>query len=164
MRFLLRRAALPVSATGVVLLLGACMSPPTPRDDPPARSMGVTKGPELVFEQPVESVMPALAGATPTGQNGRIGGELVFWSYRLQDSRDVLFVACAQLEGVDCAARTRLVCPAGEPVVLQSGSISGEVRKLECRAIAQAAPGDLRPNCADSEFSNPLVLELVSCP
>lgn len=134
------------------------------RDDLPVRSMGVSKGPELVFDQPLESVMPALAGATPTGQNGRVGGELVFWSYRLQDGRDVLFHACAELPGVDCAARAQLVCPAGQPTTLHTGSISGEVRELQCRAIGQAAPGDLRPNCLDSEFSSELVLGLVSCP
>jgi hypothetical protein len=134
------------------------------RDDLPGRTMGVSKGPELVFDQPVESVMPALAGATPTGQNGRVGGELVFWSYRLQDGREVLFHACAELPGVDCTARALLVCPAGQPTTLQTGSISGEVRELQCRAIGQAAPGDLRPNCLDSEFSSALVLGLVSCP
>jgi len=128
------------------------------------RSVGVTKGPELVFDQPLDVVMPALAGATPTGQNGRVGGELVFWSYRLQDGRDVLFHACAELSGVDCAARAQLVCPAGVPRALETGRTDGDVRDLQCRAIGQAAPGDLRPNCLDSEFSSPLVLGLVSCP
>lgn len=147
------------------LLLGACsaMQQP-PGDDIPGRSMGVTRGPELVFDQPVEVVMPALAGATPTGQNGRVGGEFVFWSYRLQDGRDVLFHVCAELDGVDCAARAQLVCPVGRPTTLQTGNISGEVRRLQCRAIGQAAPGDLRPNCSDTEFSSPLLLGLVTCP
>lgn len=149
-----------------VLLLPfvACNSLPPPNDPLPARSLGVTKGPELVFDQPVEAVMPALAGAVATGRNGRVGGELVFWSYQLQDGSDVLFLACAELEGVDCAARTQLVCPAGKPTTLQTGSISGEVRELQCRAIAQVAPGELRPNCLDEEISSPLFLGLVSCP
>lgn len=159
-----RLAATTLLATGLASVLGACSSLPPPQDDMPARSMGVTRGPELVFDQPVDAVMPALAGATPTGQNGRVGGELVFWSYRLQDGNDVLLLACAEIAGVDCAARAKLVCPAGTPTTLQTASSSGEVRELQCRAIGQAAPGELRPNCLEDEFSSPLLVGLVSCP
>lgn len=154
-------------ATGAILAAlasVACSTLPPLKDPLPERSMGVTKGPELVFDQPVDAVMPALAGAVPTGNNGRVGGELVFWSYRLQDDSDVLFVACAELEGVDCAARAQLVCPEGKPAFLQTSSISGEVRELQCRAVAQVAPGELRPNCLEDEIVSPLFLGLVSCP
>lgn len=167
MESLNRNTSVPLRASGlawVLLAVSACSSLPPPNDPLPARSMGVTRGPELVFHQPVEAVMPALAGAVATGRNGRVGGELVFWSYQLQDGSDVLFIACAELEGVDCAARTQLVCPAGKPTTLQTSSISGEVRELQCRSIAQVAPGDLRPNCLEDEITSPLTLGLVSCP
>jgi hypothetical protein len=167
MKRLCRNTARPLRNSSIVvamLAICACSSLPPPSDPLPARSMGVTRGPELVFDQPVEAVMPPLAGAVATGRNGRVGGELVFWSYRLQDGSDVLFLACAELEGVDCAARTQLVCPAGTPTTLHTGSMSGEVRELQCRAVAQVAPGELRPNCLEDEISSPLVLGLVSCP
>lgn len=146
-------------------LLAGCSTPVQPATEAlPTRTMGVTKGPELVFLQPVEAVLPLLAGATATGQNGRVGGELVFWSYRLADGRDVLLHACAELEGVDCAGRARLICAAGEPRPLQTQALSGEVRRLQCSAVGQAAPGELRPGCSDTEFSSPLVVGVSSCP
>ena len=152
-------------AMTALALLAACSSAPRYQaQEQPARTLGVTRGPELVFAQAPADILPLLAGATATGENGRVGGELVFWSYRLTDGRDVLLIACAQLDGVDCAARTALVCPAGAPTSLQSASVSGEVRELDCRAIAQAAPGDLRPGCADTEATHPVLASIASCP
>lgn len=147
----------------MLLVLIGCSAPQTATREP-ARTLGVTRGPELVFLQPVDSVVPLLAGATATGQNGRVGGELVFWSYRLTDGREVLLHACAPLEGVDCVARTRLICPAGEPQPVQQAELSGEVRHLHCRPVGQAAPGDLRPNCTDTEQQRPLQVGISSCP
>lgn len=145
------------------VLLTACAShAPAPRE--PMRTMGVSRGPELVFAQPVDELMPILQGATATGRNGRVGGELVFWSYRLADGRDVLLQACAALEGIDCAARSQRVCPAGLPQPLQGLELSGEVRHLHCRPVGQAAPGDLRPNCTDLERTSPLQVAVVAYP
>lgn len=130
----------------------------------PKRELGVSSGPELVFKRPVEEVVPELAGAVATGQNGRVGSELVFWSYKLRDGKDVLFHACAELEGVDCVERSTMICPSGTPLPIFSRSIPGDVRRLECRAVGQVAVGDIRPNCADFEFENSLLAGLSSCP
>lgn len=147
----------------VVLLLVACQVQPV-ADRIPPRTLGVDLGPELVFNRPVAEVIPALAGATATGHNGRVGGELVFWSYRLADGREVLLHACADLEGVHCAERAARICPAGLPQPILSAAESGTIRELECRAIGQAGVGDIRPLCADAVVVNPLVIGLATCP
>ena len=53
-------------------------------DELPARTMGVTQGPETVFEQAPGDFIPELGGARPTGENGRVGYELVFWGYDVE--------------------------------------------------------------------------------
>lgn len=154
-----------VLTTMVVLTLMTGCAAAAPRKSQPVRTMGVTKGPELVFGRPVADVLPVLAGAEPTGNNGRVGGEFVFWSYRLADGRDVLFHACAPLDGVDCAARARLICAKGrEPQFLDTARNSGEVRRMQCLAVGQAAPGELHPGCAETEFDEELIIGLASCP
>lgn len=130
----------------------------------PERTLGVTQGPELVFKRPVAEVAPELASATATGINGRVGSELVFWTYRLTDGRDVLFHACAPVGDVDCARRETLMCARGTPRKLVDYQASGDVRRLNCQPIGTAAPGDLRPGCSDYEFESTLVVGLSACP
>jgi len=153
---------LMLSAGGTMLLL-SCQAPEG-EVRAPKRTMGLRQGPELVFKRPIEEVIPELAGASATGNNGRVGPELAFWSYRLADGRNVLLHACAEIPGVDCLARADMICPAGRPQVILGNTAQGDVRRLECRVFGTAAPGDLRPNCSDFEFENPIRLGLASCP
>ena len=134
------------------------------REQIPQRTVGVRAGPELVFDRPLAEVLPQLADARPGAVNGRVGPELVFWSYILADGTDALFYACAEMEGVDCGKRAALICPAGSPQFLFRGNDAGTVRKLNCDAVAVAGVGDLRPACADTQFMNPLQLGLATCP
>jgi hypothetical protein len=151
-----------VCSAAVMLLVGCGLLPVNERI--PKRTLGVGSGPELVFKRPVAEVIPELVGAVATGQNGRVGSELVFWSYKLRDGKEVLFHACAELDGVDCVGRSALICPSGTPLPIFSRSLPGEVRRLECKAYGQAAVGDLRPNCLDFEFETSLLAGLSSCP
>ncbi|HEY9182415.1 MAG TPA: hypothetical protein VIQ99_04395 [Gammaproteobacteria bacterium] len=129
---------------------------------PPPRQMNVTQGPESVFTRPVAEIMPALAGATATAENGRVGSELVFWGYRQADGRPVFFFACAPKPEFDCADRVRAVCPAAS-TVLANGHESGTVVRRECRSVSVVAPGDVRPGCEDRVESVPMAVGLVSC-
>lgn len=150
---------------GAFLLLAACTTTTPARElRPPPRTLGVTQGPELVFGQPVEAVLPELAGATPTGVNGRVGPELVFWTYRLNNGREVLFHACAPMPGVDCALREARMCARGTPRRLAARLATGEVRRRQCQAIGTAAVGELRPGCSENEFESELVTGLSECP
>jgi len=124
--------------------------------------MGVRQSPESVFEVPVEEVLPQLTGASPTGENGRVGGELVFWGYRLADGRSAYFFACAMLQQVNCGERIDAICPAGT-IVLESGEHGGKVTRRHCREVAIAAPGDLRPGCADNPVDAVLMVGLAAC-
>lgn len=126
------------------------------------RTMGVTHPPETVFDVPVDEIVPELAGASPTGANGRVGGELVFWGYRLADGRDAEFFACALIEGVDCDARIAAICPAGTRL-LASGERAGTVVRRRCREISFANPGDVRPGCTDRSADTGLRVGLVAC-
>ena len=110
--------------------------------DAPQRTMGVTAGPELVFDRPVQEVLPQLGGARATGQNGRVGNELVFWGYRLEDGNDAWFFACAPLEGINCTARSTQICPAGNTRVVTQIREQGLVRELNCQVVGQAGIGD----------------------
>jgi hypothetical protein len=159
----MNKAMMLMFAAGGTMLLAACQVPEG-EIRPPQRTMGLRLGPELVFKRPIEEVVPELAGATATGNNGRVGSELAFWSYRLADGRNVLLHACAEFPGVDCLARSHLICPAGRPQAIMDNTAQGDVRRLECRIIGAAAPGDLRPNCSDFEFEHPIKLGLASCP
>ena len=106
--------------------------------------------------------MPELEGASPTGENGRIGGELVFWGYRLGDGRPVFLFACAMLQDVDCEQRTQLICP-DLTTVLRTGTTDGNIVRRECRNIAVVAPGEDRPGCIDTPQNVPIAVGLVSC-
>jgi hypothetical protein len=126
------------------------------------RTMNVRQGPETVFAQPVEQILPELVGARATDENGRVGGELVFWGYRLADGRPAFFFACAQLPDVDCGARVQLICP-DRTTVLATSEASGAMLRRECRPVAFAAPGDTRPGCVDNVDTAPLQVGLVTC-
>jgi hypothetical protein len=126
------------------------------------RSMDVTHKPDTVFSQPVDQVVPALAGATPTNENGRVGGELVFWGYKLADGRPVFLFACAGSETVNCDDRVQMVC-LDRTTVLSSNAGGGNIVRRQCRAMVFANPGDTRPGCVDNEETVPLAVGLVSC-
>lgn len=128
------------------------------------RQMNLEQGPDSVFDRPVSELMPELDGAAATGQNGRVGNELVFWSYRLSDGRDIFFYACAEGAEPSCEERRRLICPAPQAATLvRADRSSGLVRNVECRAFAIAAIGDVRPGCRDEERESGLAVGLVQC-
>lgn len=129
---------------------------------PPERVMNVTQGPETVFSVPVASILPALSGARPTGENGRVGLELVFWGYEQTDGRDVYLFACVPDANVDCDARVPSICTSGTRLI-ERGQADGAVVRRQCRNVSVAAPGDRRPGCADRVESTPIAVGLVSC-
>lgn len=149
--------------TGIALALGCggalCASSQAAA---PARQMNVTQGPEAVFTRPPADIMPALAGATATGENGRVGSELVFWGYRHADGRRVFFFACAPQPELDCEARVLAVCPVAT-TVLATGEENGTVVRRTCRSVTVAVAGDLRPGCEDRVETVPMAVGLVSC-
>lgn len=124
--------------------------------------MTVTGGPERVFDRPVADLLPELAGATATGENGRVGNELVFWGFRLADNRQANLFACALLENVDCESRLRAVCPAGGRE-LSRATQRGLIRELDCKAVSIVGTGDLTPNCEDRENTSDLLVGLMEC-
>jgi hypothetical protein len=126
------------------------------------RKMDVKQAPDTVFMSPVASLLPELAGATATGENGRIGNELVFWGYTLGDGRQAFLFACAPEADVNCDERVPMICPA-RTSVLSTGSASGNIVRRQCRELAFAQPGDVRPGCIDKLENVPLSIGLVSC-
>jgi hypothetical protein len=126
------------------------------------RVMNVARGPDAVFDRPVDQLMAELAGATATDENGRVGNELVFWGFELADGRDVYFYACAKREDVDCAGRAEAIC-IGRTEVLRRIETAGQVRHMRCREIATVGVGDLRPGCTDREEDDSLHAGLVQC-
>ena len=124
--------------------------------------MNVRQGPESVFAETPGEIFAELGDATATGENGRVGNELVFWGYRLADGSEAYLVACATIEKINCDAREERVCPTGTRVLSRSIS-PGLVRELNCRSIATAAPGDIRPGCTDRQRTQELAVSLVSC-
>src|ERR1043165_9663545 len=90
-------------ARRIALIVALCAAGAALGRKPVKRQLGVRQGPEKVFDVPVTEIVPALAGAQPTGVNGRVGGELVFWGYALADGRKSNLFACALLADVDCA-------------------------------------------------------------
>lgn len=129
----------------------------------PAREMTVRQGPETVFEQTPAEILPALAGATPTGENGRVGNELVFWGFRRADGARVFFFACARQPDFDCATRVPAICPT-TTTVLETRDTSGTMVRRSCRNFSVASPGDLRPGCDDHlETEATMAVGLVSC-
>ncbi len=142
----------------LVFLCTACV----PIERIPNRTMGVSNGPDMVFQQPVSELVPQLVGATATGNNGRVGNELVFWEYQLVQGNKANFYACIVNEEVNCEARVPAICPAGGD---ESGRrvVPGNVRHLDCKAIGIAATGELRPNCEDKEIVDALQVGLMQC-
>ncbi|HEX5046832.1 MAG TPA: hypothetical protein VFX89_06885 [Gammaproteobacteria bacterium] len=130
--------------------------------EPVRRTLGVRQGPEKVFDVPIGEIVPALAGAKPTGVNGRVGGELVFWGYTLADGRKANLFACALLADVDCAARVQLVCPSGVKQQ-ESREVPGKLTHRVCRPIATSQPSTARPGCDDDENQANLLAGLVEC-
>lgn len=126
------------------------------------REMGVRQPPESVFGQPAENVMPRLTGASPTGENGRVGGELVFWGYRLADGSPVYFFACAMLAHVNCDERIAAICPT-RTTTLERSEHTGDAVRRRCREVAIAMPGEVRPGCTSMIFETPLAIGLVTC-
>jgi hypothetical protein len=126
------------------------------------REMSVMQGPETVFDRPTAEILPALAGAKLTGQNGRVGNELVFWGYEQANGQDVFFFACAQVGVVQCPERVQAVCPANT-VVLETQQATGKIVRRNCSAVAVAGPGEIRPGCDDDVTSADLLVGLVSC-
>ncbi len=145
-----------VSALAVFLALAS------PGASPAEREMNVRQGPEAVFDRPAAQVMGELARARPTGENGRIGNEAVFWGYALDDGRDVFLFACAMLADVDCEQRLDSVCITNG-TILRNTSVPGKVRRLQCRALSVGPPGDMRPGCLDTETTYDLTVALVQC-
>ncbi len=126
------------------------------------RRMDVKQRPDAVFSEPVSSLLPQLAGATATGENGRIGNELVFWGYKLGDGRRAFLFACAPGGDVNCDERVPMICLA-RPNVLTTGAANGNVTHRQCREIASTKVGDLHPGCVDTVENVPLSIGLVSC-
>ena len=105
--------------------------------------MNVRQGPETVFEPPPAEIFPALEGATATGENGRVGSELVFWGYEQRDGRRVFLFACALAPDLDCATRVPAICPA-TTTVLETREASGKTVQPQlpqhCTLPAPATP------------------------
>lgn len=158
------RHILTIVGLGGLAVLGACQPAALQRPlDPPQRIESRIGGPERVFARPLAEIVPLLRDAAPAGPNGRVGPELVFWGYQLAGNRPAVLVACAVVPGVDCAARLPLVCAAGRHEVLFSAQEGGEVRYRNCQAIGIAQPGDLSPNCVETEEIQPVDVTLLAC-
>ena len=147
------------------LACAACqgVSVPPPSAGEPERIESPIGGPERVFERPIAEIVPALQNANQVGPNGRVGYELVFWGYELAGGQRATLVACAVLPGVDCEARRTKVCPSGTGATLFSGEQGGEVRYRNCQAVGIAQPGDLTPNCSETEQTQAIELHLLRC-
>jgi hypothetical protein len=126
------------------------------------RSMDVKQAADSVFTSPVASLLPELAGATATGENGRVGTELVFWGYKLGNGRAAFLFACAPKADVNCDDRVPMICVARTDV-LATGSANGNIVRRQCREVSVAQIGDVRPGCVDKVENVPLSIGLVSC-
>jgi hypothetical protein len=135
--------------------------PATAISDALKREMTVREGPERVFSQPVSEIEPALQGAKPTGRNGRVGNEFVFWGYRLASGKAAFLYACLPATGVDCTARRALICDR-ELNVISEHEARGSVQKLDCQPICKPQESP-RPCCTGSEVQLGLVTGVVSC-
>jgi hypothetical protein len=129
----------------------------------PPREMTVRQGPDAVFDRPPAEILPALAGARATGENGRVGSELVFWGYEQPGGRRVFFFACAVRPEFDCAERVPAICPAAT-TVLETRAASGAMVQRRCRNVAVVGAGDARPGCDDrTEEAASMTVGLVTC-
>ena len=124
--------------------------------------MDVKQPPNAVFTEPVASLLPELAGATATGENGRVGNELVFWGYRLGNGRPAFLFACASKVDVNCDERVPMIC-ASRTNVLSTGSANGNIVRRQCHKMAVTQIGDVRPGCTDTLENVPLSIGVVSC-
>jgi hypothetical protein len=132
------------------------------QETPPAREMNVTQGPDAVFEQAPAEILPALAGARATGENGRVGSELVFWGFERADGQRVFFFACARRPDFDCATRVPAICPAAT-TVLETRETDGTLVRRSCRNVSVVSPGEVRPGCADRVENASMAVGLVTC-
>lgn len=148
--------------TGTVCLVACVLAAVAADGFAQERRMGVQQPPEAVFDVPVDQVLPRLTGAERVGPNGRVGGELVFWGYRLADGTSAYFFVCALIEGVSCDARVRAICPSGT-TVLERGEHAGSVVHRRCQHVAVAVPGELRPGCTDELRETKLAVGLAAC-
>lgn len=128
------------------------------------RTMNVTLGPDSVFEREVSEIIPELTGASMTNENGRVGGELVFWGHTLANGSEAYLFACSIQEDVDCQSRMREICPAGSGKLLISVTEPGLMLQRECKSIAFVGAGELRPGCYDDVFNNDMLVGLMQCP
>jgi hypothetical protein len=126
------------------------------------RKMDVKQAPDSVFGSPVSSLLPELAGAKATGENGRVGNELVFWGYKLGNGRPAFLFACAPKADVNCDERVPMICVA-RTNVLTTSSANGNVVRRQCAEMAATQTGDLHPGCIDKLENVPLSIGLVSC-
>jgi hypothetical protein len=147
-------------AIGAVML--GCALGAATQERIPERQMNVRQGPETVFERPPAEIFLVLEGATVTGENGRVGSELVFWGYEQRDGRRVFLFACALAPDVDCATRVPAICPV-TTTVLETREASGKTVQRSCRTIAVTGAGDARPGCDDRLENASLAVGLVSC-
>jgi hypothetical protein len=132
------------------------------QDELPVREMNVRQGPESVFDSAPADILPALVGAKATGENGRVGRELVFWGFDRADGSRVFFFACARQPDVDCATRVSAICPV-TTTVLETREASGNLVRRSCRNVAVVSPGDVRPGCVDRAESTNMAVGLVTC-
>lgn len=151
------RTRLTIGAVTLSCALGAAA-----QQQIPERQMNVRQGPETVFDRPPAEIFPALEGATATGENGRVGTELVFWGYEQRDGRRVFLFACARVPDLDCATRVPAICPV-TTTVLETREASGNAVRRNCRNVVVASPGDARPGCNDRLENASLAVGLVSC-
>jgi hypothetical protein len=103
-----------------------------------------------------------LAGAKATGENGRVGPELVFWGFEQTDGRRVFFFACALRPEFDCATRVPAICPV-TTTVLETRETSGTMVRRNCRNVSVVGPGEVRPGCDDRTATASMAVGLVSC-
>jgi len=132
------------------------------QEEIPERQMNVRQGPETVFEQSPAEIFPALEGAAATGENGRVGTELVFWGYEQRDGRRVFLFACAVRPDLDCGARVPAICPT-TTTVIDTRQTNGNTVRRNCRSVVVSSPGEVRPGCEDRLESASLAVGLVSC-
>ena len=147
---------LHLSALCFVLLLTSAASTQLQRE------MSVRQGPETVFKRPVDEVIPELKGAKPTGRNGRVGNEFVFWGYKLKAGKIAYLYVCAPAAGVDCHERRALICD-NSVTVLSEGAEPGAVQKFSCKQICLPDQNDALPCCTGRLEQPTLNIGLVSC-
>ncbi len=129
----------------------------------PKRQMNVRQGPETVFDQPVAQIIPLLGGAKETKRNGRVGGEFVFWGYRLKDGTSAQFYACAATKDVDCLARREKICVTPPLKVLSENISMGAVQRISCRPVCAADAPTAMPCCTGAQETADLEVGLVAC-